>query len=457
MPDLIFKNFIMPYFFKFKKLKRFDYYKDLVKRDSMTPQELRAIQWKKLKLLLNHCYENIPYYRKLFTLHGIHPENIKTLKDYAKIPILTKQDIKENFNDLINPNLAEKDIFYDSTSGSTGIPLQLARSWDDQEYGAALKYRSNAWCGWNYWHKSVWLVSDSRRITELDSIKGRMILGIQRKLVINTKKITRENMFKWVDQIKKYKPRHVYGYSSVITEFSRFIIDNNIYIPDIEGVYSTAEILRERELISNAFKAPVYDQYGSSEIFCTAHECPKGSMHLNIDEILVEFEDIADDAEIKKMIFTPLYLYGMPLLRYDIQDSAIPSLKQCECSLPYPVIDLKVGRITDNLISDEGKLVSGVTLSWYLTDYTEGIEQYEIIQENFKDITVKIVSEEKFREKNEVSIKELLAEMLNSSDLNIKFEYTDKILPGKNGKYRPISSKVIDTFHKLKSQEIQLT
>jgi len=454
MQDFIFKNFIMPYFFKYKKLKRFDYYKELKNRNLMTREELSKIQWNKLKLLLNHCYENIPYYRKLFNLHGIHPVNIKTPKDFAKIPILTKQDIKENFKDLINPNLPEKDIFYDSTSGSTGIPLQLARSWDDQEYGAALKYRSNAWCGWKYWHKSVWLVSDSRRITELDSIKGRTILAIQRKLVINTKKITRENMFKWVDQIKKYKPRHVYGYSSIITEFSRFLTENNIHISNIEGVFSTAEVLRERELISKAFNAPVYDQYGSSEIFCTAHECKQGNMHLNIDEVFVEFEDIADDSEIKKMIFTPLYLYGMPLLRYDIQDAAIPGEKQCDCGLPYPVIELKVGRISDNLISDKGKLVSGVTLSWYFTDATNGIIQYEIIQESFKDIVIKMVCEEQFREENERNIRELLIEMLNSPDLNMNFEYVEVILPGKNGKYRPILSKVINDFQKLKTQEV---
>jgi len=453
MQDFIFKYFIMPYFFKYKKLKRFQYYKELKKRDLMTQKELKEIQWNKLKLLINHCYENIPYYRKLFKLNGIHPENIKTFEDFAQIPILTKQDIKENFNDLFSTKLSEKDIFYDSTSGSTGIPLQLARSWDDQEYGAALKYRSNAWCGWNYWHKSVWLVSDTRRITELESLKGRIILGIQRKLVINTKKITRENMFKWADQIKKYKPRHIYGYSSIITEFARFLTDNKIYISNIEGVFSTAEVLRDRELISKAFNAPVYDQYGSSEIFCTAHECPKGNMHLNIDEIFVEFQDISNDSEIKKMIFTPLYLYGFPLLRYDIQDSAIPNKKQCECGLPYPVIELKVGRISDNLISDKGKLVSGVTLSWYLTDATKGISQYELIQENFSNITIKIICEEKFRQDNERNIRELLAEMLNSSDLNINFEYVDVILPGKNGKYRPILSKVINNFQKLKTEK----
>jgi phenylacetate-CoA ligase len=143
----------------------------------------------------------------------------------------------------------------------------------------------------------------------------------------------------------------------------------------------------------------------------------------------------------------------MPLLRYDIQDAAIPGEKQCDCNLPYPVIELKVGRISDNLISDKGKLVSGVTLSWYFTDATNGIVQYEIIQENFNDIMVKMVCDKSFREENERNISELFTEMLNSPDLNISFEYVDVIWPGKNGKYRPISSKVINDFQKLKAEK----
>lgn len=448
MQNLFYKYVIMPYFFKIKGLNRFKYYKELKERDNFSKEELKKIQWRKLKILLDHCYYKIPYYRKLFDENMIHPDKIKCISDFKQIPILTKQDIKNNFTELINPYIKQKDIFYDSTSGSTGIPLQLARSWDDQEYGAALKYRSNSWCGWNYWNKSVWLVSDTRRIKELDSLKGRLILAIQRKFVINTKNITKDNMFNWVNQIKRYKPEFIYGYSSILSEFANFVIDHDIKFSGIKGVVSTAETLRNRDLMSIAFNAPVYDQYGSSEIFCTAHECVKGNMHLNIDEVLIEFEDIAENSEIKKMICTPLYLYGMPLLRYDLQDCAAEVDKQCACGLPYPIIDLKVGRISDNLISDKGKLVSGVTLSWYLTDATEGIEQYQLIQEKYDEFMLTLVCKPDCRENNEEQIKILLSEMLKMQNLNIMFDYVDKIHPEKNGKFKPIYSKVIGDFKK---------
>lgn len=446
MNNILFKYVIIPIYNKLKGFKRVEYYNLLKKRDSFSIEELNLIQIKRLKKLLKHCYQNVPYYKNLFDKLNIHPEDIKNLSDYSRyIPELTKQDITQNFNDLTDKNIPLDKLCYDSTSGSTGIPFKMLRSKNDQEYGFALRYRSNAWCGWKYYNKSVWFVSDTRHITELYRLKGRISLWIKRRLLINTKKITTENMFKWVKQIEKFKPEHVYGYSSLLAEFSQFIIENNIKITGIKGVYSTAEVLRNREIISKAFNAPVYDQYGASEVPCIAHECKHGNMHINTDEVLIEFVDINKESEIKKIICTPLYLYGMPFLRYELGDTAVPSNKKCYCGLSYPVMELKVGRTSDNIVSPTGKMVSGITLGWYITEATTGIKQFQLIQENLSTFTFRLVTDDKNfdNDKNIINIMDLFYEMLETKDIKIKFDYTDKIFPEKNGKYRPIVSKCL--------------
>ncbi|MCK7527892.1 MAG: hypothetical protein MZV64_64960 [Ignavibacteriales bacterium] len=203
-------------------------------------------------------------------------------------------------------------------------------------------------------------------------------------------------MFKWAEWIQKFSPNQVYGYSSLLGNFSEFLLENNIQIQGVKGVFSTAEPLRQKEAMEKAFKAPVYNQYGCSEIPCVAHECKKGNMHLNSDEIIVEFEDIPENPDIKKMICTLLYLKAMPFIRYDVGDIAIPSEKQCDCGLPYPVIELKIGRISDNLISASGKLVSGVTIAWYIVDALKEVRKYQVIQNKLSDITVKLVSDKNY-------------------------------------------------------------
>ncbi|OGI17351.1 MAG: hypothetical protein A2287_10990 [Candidatus Melainabacteria bacterium RIFOXYA12_FULL_32_12] len=449
MQDFLFGNFIIPAYFSSKGLNRYKHYYELEKRDFLTLKELEDIQWSRLKSIIDHCYRNIPYYTNLFNQLNIIPSDINSLAMYSSlIPELKKQDIRENFDKLIDPRLPKNKICSDSTSGSTGIPLQLARSVEDQEFGFSLRYRSNAWCGWNFYDKSVWFVSDTRHITEISKLKGKIGLWIKRRLLIDTKNCTKTNMYKWVDQIKSFKPKQVYGYSSLLAEFSQFLLENNIKIEGIEGVYSTAEVLKDRKIMSQAFNAPVYDQYGASEVPCIAHECKKGNMHINIDEVLIEFADIDSNSDIKKIICTPLYIYGMPLLRYEIGDTAIPALKQCDCGLPYPVMELKVGRASDNILSPTGKIVSGITFGWYLTDATNGIRRFQLIQENISDFIISIEAESDLNEKNEKTIRELMHEMLNTMDINVKFEYPEKILPGNNGKYRPIISKVANYSEK---------
>lgn len=448
MPPRNIKNLLFYSYLNQKKLNRYNYYELLRGRDNLNKEELYRLQYIKLKNLLHHCYEKIPYYKELFKANGIHPCDIKSLEDYKKIPTLTKETIRQNHDKLLDPTLSKQNTVYDTTSGSTGIPLKIIKSIEDAEYGYALRNRSNAWCGWDFFDSSVWFVSDVRKISDINKFKGALRKWLMNRVVLNTQNTTPESMKIWVKQIQSFKPKQIYGYSSLLSAFSKFILKNNITFPSVKGVFSTAEPLQDRELISKAFNAPVYDQYGASEIPCIAHECKKGNMHVNIDEVVVEFENIKTTSEIQKMICTPLFSYGMPLLRYELGDCAVPTEKICDCGLNYPVIELKVGRVSDNLITEKGKLISGVALSWYITDATQGIEQYEIVQTKPNEVIVKTVSNEEYRNNNEKELKSLFSELFESNDINIKFEYPDKITPGLNGKYRPISSTVVEGLNK---------
>ena len=68
--------------------------------DSMSQADIISLQNKKLQRLIRHCYDSVPYYTKLFDKLGIKPEDIKTREDLQKLPILTKQIIRDNYDDL---------------------------------------------------------------------------------------------------------------------------------------------------------------------------------------------------------------------------------------------------------------------------------------------------------------------------------------------------------------------
>ncbi len=441
--DYLFKNIIIPSYFSLKNGKRLKIYEQISKRNKLSIEELEEIRWIKLKNLISHCHSKIPYYQELFEKNDIHPCDIKTTNDFLEIPELTKEIIRDNIDKLMDPDSVNKKLTYTSTSGSTGIPLRIPHLEAEHDYACALKMRSNAWTGWDYWDKSLLLISDRRHTGQLNSLKGRATLSVFRKTMLDTNNITQKTMFEWVELIKKEKPKQIYGYSSLIAEFACFIVENNISLTGIKGVYSTAEPLKERDIISQAFSAPVYDQYGCSEVACIAHECSNGKMHVNIDEIMLEFKDDLVNFEAKKIICTPLYLYTMPLLRYNTGDSAVIGEKEtCDCGLSYPTLKLKIGRISDNLLSSTGKFVSGIVLNTYMGITTKGVKQFQIIQEDLFNIKIKLVASDEFRSYNEFAIKNLLSEMLGTNLFNLDFEHLDFIPPNNNGKFSPIISKI---------------
>jgi len=92
---------------------------------------LREYQFKQLKRLLYHAYENVPYYRKIFKERNIKPEDIKRIEDLSKLPILDKDTFRKHFKDFIARNINVKNIFLTHTSGTTGKPLQFYQTYDE--------------------------------------------------------------------------------------------------------------------------------------------------------------------------------------------------------------------------------------------------------------------------------------------------------------------------------------
>ena len=99
---------------------------DLMNRmDMVSEEELIALQNQRLQALVRHCYENVPYYTRLFDSLNLRPDDIKTREDLQKLPILTKQMVRDNFADLISKDIDSRRYQNGSTGGSTGTPMQF--------------------------------------------------------------------------------------------------------------------------------------------------------------------------------------------------------------------------------------------------------------------------------------------------------------------------------------------
>ena len=88
-------------------------------------KEIAEYQFSQLRSLLIHAYNRVPYYQKLFKKLNLAPGDFKSIADLQRLPILTKQDMIDNFDELIAEGAGKKDVIVNRTSGSTGSPVKF--------------------------------------------------------------------------------------------------------------------------------------------------------------------------------------------------------------------------------------------------------------------------------------------------------------------------------------------
>ena len=99
--------------------------RDLMESERWSAAEIEAYQNEKLRSLVRHAYENVPFYRERWQSLGITPEDIRSREDLAKLPILTKEDVRQNLDRLLSRNASRDELVLKHTSGTTGKALHF--------------------------------------------------------------------------------------------------------------------------------------------------------------------------------------------------------------------------------------------------------------------------------------------------------------------------------------------
>ncbi len=136
-------------------------YQTVMKNQYVPYERLKDQQEKQLRVMIAFCNENVPYYRELFKSLKIEPSSIKTIDDLEKLPVLTKEIIKDRPDEFKPRNLStikHRDLM---TGGSTGVPLPYRLSTNDRFLGGALLYRGWGYGGYRLGDRMVFLAGTS--------------------------------------------------------------------------------------------------------------------------------------------------------------------------------------------------------------------------------------------------------------------------------------------------------
>lgn len=136
-------------------------YKKLVQNQWKSYEELKEEQEKQLRVMINFAYKNVPYYHKLFNTLKLSPEDIKKVEDLEKLPILTKDIIKQNWEDFKPITLNKQNYYELATGGSTGTPFKYRLYKFDRFLAGAMLYKGWGYGGFELGDKMVFLAGAS--------------------------------------------------------------------------------------------------------------------------------------------------------------------------------------------------------------------------------------------------------------------------------------------------------
>ena len=418
-------------------------YKELDKSQWLKPSEIHQLQFKKLCSLLAHAYNNVPYYHRIFRNLELRPEDIKSTKDLVKLPILTKEIIRKNFDKLIAQNHTK--LVLTTTGGSVGEPLKFYRDNTTRSYTQASVFRNLNWAGWELGDGWCTLSGSSYDIKEIRKMDKRLYATIIRRKILPADNLSEKQLDNYIDILRRFKPKIITGYASSLFLMAKFMEKERIANINPASIVSGSEMLFpwQRFKIKEQFNCDVFDGYGSRE-FQIAYECEEHTgYHISAETVLMEFvknEEQVYSGESGKILITDLHNYAMPLIRYEIGDVGKPSDEQCSCGRGLPLMSSLEGRITDFIVTPSKKVISGTMLSLVFKDF-DFVKKYQVIQKTKNKIFVKLVPTKPPSQDDEKNLLTILQKHIGF-DVEIEIKFVEAIPTPPSGKYRAVISNV---------------
>jgi len=445
----VYRKAIFPFYSKYiKKSNVHSEFTEAKQRLNWSKKDLQDFQWERLEKLLYHCWNNVPYYRSAWEKSGIKDiSEIKSLADFERLPVLTKQNVNDNYDQLIPESAKGKNI-KKATGGSTGQPFRFELDELSNDARQAIMWRGYGWLHAGIGAKSLFLWGDNvGKTSYLKKIKEALYHRFYNRKMVSTFDMNIEHMDKYVQEINSYCPETIVSYVNPLYEVAKHInrTQSKVYSP--KSLLTGAEPLYEyqRVEIERAFQSKVYNTYGCREFMLIAAECgQQKGLHINIDHLVVETIDENNkkiNGDAGDIVITDLMNYGMPLIRYLNGDRATISDISCDCGNPLPMIEKINGRKLDVIKTMNGQMLPGELFPHLFKEF-DGLTKFQVKQTHIESLDISLVINDKFNKIDDLEIIKNEINKYSKNELTLNFHMVDDIPLTSSGKYRVTISEL---------------
>ncbi len=410
------------------------------------PERLEALRVQRLRALLLHASEHVPYFRQLYASLDFDATRVQDLRDLRCLPIIHKADINHHRDEFVADNAGPLQRF--NTGGSSGEPLIFYQGKDRVSHDVAAKWRATRWWGVDIGDREALMWGSPIELKAQDRWRMRRD-RLLRSLLLPAFDLSAARLDDYLRRLQRQRPAMLFGYPSAICLLVKHAQARRIALDGlgVKVVFVTAERLydEQRALLEQAFAAPVANGYGGRDAGFLAHECPEGGMHITAEDVILEIVD-AQGAPVAPgdsgaIVVTHLASRDFPFIRYATGDVGALDTRACPCGRGLPLLKRVEGRVTDFVVARDGTVMHGLALIYVLRDLPQ-IRAFKIIQESLDITRVLLVSVSGLPALIRIDIIRQFRARLGAS-VEILIEEVAEIPAEASGKHRYVISKVV--------------
>jgi phenylacetate-CoA ligase len=397
---------------------------------------------------VSYAYGHVSFYHRKFDELGIKPDDIRTVADLNKVPVIRRDELQKHSDELVSNDFDSAKLRVVSTSGSTGRPFFTRITPGEDDFRKVKLLRANMICGQK--PRDRWVVVTAPQHAAHVSALQRFA-GIYFPIAVSVF----DGAAVQLSRIEKLMPDVLDGYSSSILLLAREIDRNGTKTIAPKMMIGGAELIdaSSRKYVEGVLGAPFYDEYACVELERLAWQCEKkGDHHIDADSVVMQFVDENEDevvlGETGEIVCTSLFNHAMPFIRYAVGDIGRQSEeKVCECGRVFPLMKVIEGRKEEMILLPDGRVLSPLAVGDCMSAYPrfDQIVQYRFIQKKvdlFRILIAKKTGIEDKMMETDLSSHIRRTLRIREIDATIDMEFVDEIPPDDTGKIRKVVSEI---------------
>lgn len=419
-----------------------DYLRRLFASQWLSKDQIRRNQVNALNELLSHAWSTVRFYRENEAYSDVIATGITGIEALQALPVLDKETVRLNSSDLISSCFDRKDLIQLNTSGTTGKCLKVFVDHASRKASYCFTTRYHQWAR----------LKDSRNNA---TFGGRVIVppkqkkdvywrfnAIMNNYLFSSYHMSEENLPFYIKKLKSIRPRFIEAYPSAAYVLAKYMGERKAGGIHPCAVLTSGETLfdYQRELIERVFGCPVFDQYGCTEQALFVSQCEKGTYHVHPEYGIVEIVDERGNpvgpGVVGRVVCTGFMNRAMPLIRYDLGDTAEWGEGACRCGRHFPIIRKICGRQDDYIVTADGRKVGRLDPIFKGLD---SVKLAQIVQTDLNRVELRVVPGSTYNsEDRSILMKELSSRLGETMTVEV-LEVAD-IPKTANGKIKSVIS-----------------